>query len=82
MLLGKHTLNTTEVLISMAFIDSHFSHDEFVSVNNVLRQHNDIKEEIKKSENFCRIYYIKIMEMYSVSSKRYTANENSRVRKK
>ena len=36
-LLGKDKLNTIEVLISKALVDSYINHDEFVSVNNVLR---------------------------------------------
>ena len=40
-------LNTIEVLISTALINSDISHDEFVSVNNVLRECDDIKEEIE-----------------------------------
>ena len=28
-------------------MDSYFSHDEFVSVNNVLREYDEMKEEIK-----------------------------------
>ena len=49
-LLGKDTLNTIEVLISKALIGSHISHDKFVSVNNVLREYNEMKEEIKNTE--------------------------------
>ena len=41
-------LNTIEVLISKALIDSYISHDEFVSVNNVLREYNEIKGRNKK----------------------------------
>ena len=37
LLLGKTKLDHIEVLISKAIIDSYISHDEFVSVNNVLR---------------------------------------------
>ena len=37
LLLGKDKLNTIEVLISKTLIDSYYNHDEFVSVNNVLR---------------------------------------------
>ena len=40
-------LYTIEVLIFKAFIDSHISHNEFVLVNNVLREHDDMKESIK-----------------------------------
>ena len=43
MLLGKGNLNTIEVLISKALIDSYISHDEFVSVNNVLREYDEVK---------------------------------------
>ena len=49
-MLGKNKLNTIEVLISTALIDSYISHDEFVSINNVLREYNEMKEEIKNPE--------------------------------
>ena len=49
MLIGKDKLNTIKVLISKALINSYISHDKFVSVNNVLREYNEIKEKIKKS---------------------------------
>ena len=48
-LLGKYKLDTIEFLISKALIDSYISHDEFVSANNVLREYNEMKEEIKIS---------------------------------
>ena len=32
------------------WIDSYISHDEIVSVNNLLREYSEIKEEIKNSE--------------------------------
>ena len=47
--LGKDKLNTIEFLISKALIDSYISHDEFVSVNNVLREYNEMKEKNKRS---------------------------------
>ena len=50
MLLGKNKLNAIEVLISKALTDSYISHDEFVSVNNVLREYYEIKEKIKNPE--------------------------------
>ena len=52
LLLGKAKLGTIEVLISKALIDSYNNCDEFVSINNVLRKYNEIKEEIKHSETF------------------------------
>ena len=42
-LLGKDKLNTIEVLISKTLIHSYTSHDEFVSINNVLREYNEMK---------------------------------------
>ena len=50
MLLGKNKLNAIEVLISKALTDSYISHDEFVSVNNVLREYYEIKEKRKNPE--------------------------------
>ena len=57
LLLGKgidtiNKLDTIEVLISTSpfLIDSHISHDEFVSANNVLREYNEIKKVIKSPE--------------------------------
>ena len=44
-LLAKSKVNSIEVLISKALIDSLISHDEFVLINNVLREYN--KVEIK-----------------------------------
>ena len=42
-LLAKTKLNSTEVLISKPLVDSYVSHDKFVSVNNVLREYNEVK---------------------------------------
>ena len=50
MLLGKNKLNTVQVLISKALIDSYISHDEFFSVNNVLNEYYERKKEIKNHE--------------------------------
>ena len=46
-MLGKDKLNTIEILISKALINSYISHHELISVNNVLREYNEMKEEIK-----------------------------------
>ena len=43
-LLVKTKLNTIEVLVSKALIDLYINHDEFVSINNVLREYNEMKE--------------------------------------
>ena len=47
LLLGRAKLNSTEVLISRVLTNSYISHDEFISVYNVLREYDDIKKEIK-----------------------------------
>ena len=46
-MLAKFKLNRIEVLISEASIDSNISDDEFVSINNVLKEYGNMKEEIK-----------------------------------
>ena len=50
LLLGKDKLNTIEVLISKDLIDWYISHDEFVSINNMLRKFYEMKEEITNYE--------------------------------
>ena len=42
-LLRNDKLNTTEVLISKALIDSHNSHDKCVSVSDLLREYYEVK---------------------------------------
>ena len=48
---ARTKLDTNKVLISKALIDSCINHDEFVPVSNVLREHNEMQEEIKNPEN-------------------------------
>ena len=48
-LLAKSKLNSIEVLIYKAIIDSNISHGKFVLINNVLNEFFDMKEEIKNS---------------------------------
>ena len=48
-LLAKYKLNSIEVLISKALTDSVISHDEFVLINSVLKEYDEMKEEIKNS---------------------------------
>ena len=51
-MLAKTKLNSIKVLISRALIDSYNSHDKFVLVNKVLRECDDVKEEIKSLKTF------------------------------
>ena len=49
MLLRKSNSNTIKVLISKTFADSYISHDKFVPVNEVLKEHDETKIGNKKS---------------------------------
>ena len=52
-LLGKDKLNATiEVLIPEDLIDLYISHNDFVLVNNMLREYNEMKKETKDTETF------------------------------
>ena len=70
-MLGKSKLDAVEVPTSKSLIDSYISHDEFVSVNNMLRKYNEMEEGIKQSWNFCGIHYIN---MVDISRKTYKRN--------
>ena len=50
-LLAKSKLNSIEVLISKALIDSVISHNQFVLINNLPKEYDDMKEEIKNLKN-------------------------------
>ena len=47
-LLPKSKLNSIQVLISKALIDANISHDEFVSINNVLKEYDKINQKCNK----------------------------------
>ena len=49
--LAKPKLNSREVLISKALIDSNNNHDEFVLINNVLKEFYDTKKKKIKNSN-------------------------------
>ena len=46
-MLAKTKLTSVEVLISKTLIDSSITNDEFVSLNNVLKEYDDMKKDIK-----------------------------------
>ena len=45
--LAKSKLSKIELLISKSLIDSNISHNEFVLINNVLKEYEEMKVEIK-----------------------------------
>ena len=47
MLVEKSRLNGIEVLISTAWINSKINHNQFVLIYNVLKEYDDMKEEIE-----------------------------------
>ena len=49
--LAKFKLNSIEVLSFEALIDSVTSNEEFVLINNVLKEYNKMKEENKNLKN-------------------------------
>ena len=60
MLLSKSKANSIEVLLSKALIDSVISHEEFVLINNVLKEYNEMKED------FIEDFSLFIKQNYSV----------------
>ena len=58
----KSKLNSIEVLISKALIDSVISHDEFVLINKVLKKYNEMEDLIKKCKDLIR--FIKYFSLF------------------
>ena len=65
-MLTKSKVNSLEVLISKALIDSNISYDEFVLINNVLREHEDMKEEIISLSKILFYLWINVIELFEV----------------
>ena len=55
---AKSKLNSVEVLISKALVDSNIIHDEFVLINKVLKEYNHMKEEIKNLITYSNLWKI------------------------
>ena len=60
-MLAKAKLNTIEITVSRALFDLFISLDKFVSVSNLLREYNNMNEEIKNQKSHQRFIYIYIM---------------------
>ena len=65
-MLTKSKVNSLEVLISKALMDSNISYDEFVLINNVLREHEDMKEEIISLSKILFYLWINVIELFEV----------------
>ena len=57
-LLAITKLNSIEVLIYEALIDSIISYDEFVLINNVLKELYEMKDKIKSANDNKSLNYI------------------------
>ena len=82
-LLAKSKLNSIEVLISKPLIDSVISNDEFVLINDILKEYNEMKEEIKilrLNQVFLRFYSIyKTMLLFCLKCRKNTESINPKV---
>ena len=82
-MLAKSKLNSIELLISKTLIDSNISHDEFVLINNVLKEYDNMKEEIKISKTekvYQRFYSIyKTMLSHCLKCRKNTESKNRKV---
>ena len=67
--LGKTKLNIIKILNSKVLIDSYDSHNKFVSVNNILRKHHEMKKS-KMSWNFCWTQYTNIVDIRNETNER------------
>ena len=67
MLLEKAKLDSIAVLISKALIDSYIRHDVFVSVNNVLRNYNEIK---KRHRKYWKLWGIDCIDVADITGRR------------
>ena len=67
-LLAKSKLSRIEVIVSKALINSVISHDELVSINNLLKQYDEMKEKIKnlKTQIVPQIFYLFIKQCYCI----------------
>ena len=84
-MLAKTKLNSRKVLISTDWTDSYIIHDEFVLVNDVLKEHDDMKEEIKNlkaskiNQRFKSIY--KTMLSYCLKCRKKTESKTRGLQK-
>ena len=80
-LIAKSKLIRIEVLISKALIDSNISPDEFVLINNLLKQFYDMKKDIKNSNNkqIFKLYIKQCLLSYCLKCRKNTESKNPKV---
>ena len=82
--LAKSKLNSIEVLFSKALIEWNISNDEFVSINNVLKENGNMKEEIKslKTKTVCLFIkqcYLIVKSVEKIQKVKIRRTKNGRV---
>ena len=76
--LTKTKLNSIEVLICKALTDSYPSHDRFILVKNVLKEFDDMKEDLWSSLKCKKIQNIKTRELQRPNEKNQFFYQNVR----
>ena len=54
-MLLKTKLNSIEILISKTLINSNYSHEEVVLINNMLKEYDDMEEKKWKNNAFIKM---------------------------
>ena len=76
-MLPKFKLNRVEILISKFLIDSNISHGESVLIDHVLKEYDDMKEEIKSLKTYRKFESIyETMLSYCVKWRNDTESKN------
>ena len=76
-MLVKSELNNIEALVFKALTDSDIVHNEFIPINNVLKEFYDMKEEIKNYNDKQTIY--KTIMSYYLKCRKNTESKNPKV---
>ena len=63
-LLAKDKFNSAKILIFKALIESYITHDELASVNNMLREYDDMKDTVKTSIQLRPQRFIENLKLY------------------
>ena len=78
----KCSLSDIKVLISKAFIDSIISHDEFILINNVLKEYDDMKEKLRNLKTFFHRRFqsiYKTMLLHCLKGRKNTESRNPKL---
>ena len=67
-MLAKSKLKSIEILISKVLIDSNISHDQFVLINNMLKEFYEMKKEIKNLvKQFIKDFSLSVKKSYRIA---------------